>query len=437
MKRQINKELQKLKKTDKRKILLIRGARQIGKTYSIRKLGKEFDFFLEVNFEEEPDISSVFEKSLNPIGICEKLSIYYNIDIIPGKTLLFFDEIQSCLNAIRSLRFFHEKMPELHVVAAGSLIEFALSQIPSFGVGRIKSLFMYPMSFIEFLSASGEDRVVNLISSSSGPLDSVLHDKILEKLKIFQIIGGMPEVVNNYIDKKNLKRCQELIDVLITSLNDDFAKYNKKAPVILLKEVFHSIAMQAGMKFKYSNIESGENHKKCKLALDLLVQAGLAYKIFHTSARGVPLGAQINIKKFKVLMFDSGVYQRLQGLSLSDHIIADFQSIINKGNLAEIVAGLEIIRSWPSYSTPELYYWHRESRSSNAEIDYVISKNNTIIPIEVKAGTRGQMQSLHIFMKERNIKRGLRVSHENFADYEKISTLPLYAAGFIYNQFSI
>jgi len=247
----------------------------------------------------------------------------------------------------------------------------------------------------------------------------------------------MPEVVNNYIDKKNLKRCQELIDVLITSLNDDFAKYNKKAPVILLKEVFHSIAMQAGMKFKYSNIESGENHKKCKLALDLLVQAGLAYKIFHTSARGVPLGAQINIKKFKVLMFDSGVYQRLQGLSLSDHIIADFQSIINKGNLAEIVAGLEIIRSWPSYSTPELYYWHRESRSSNAEIDYVISKNNTIIPIEVKAGTRGQMKSLHIFMKERNIKRGLRVSHENFADYEKISTLPLYAAGFIYNQFSI
>ena len=428
MKRNTDKELLNWKMDENRKVLLVRGARQVGKTYAIRQLGETFDYFLEVNFEEEPDVFSFFDHSLNPHEICEKLEIYFNVRIASGRTLLFFDEIQACPNALKSLRFFYEKMPELHVIAAGSLLEFAISEIPSFGVGRIKPLFMYPMTFSEFLTASGRDRLNDLIeaSSSEKPVDSPVHEKILETLKIFQIIGGMPEVVKAYIKQKDLRSCQTVIDNLVTTIIDDFAKYKKRSPVIRLHEVFNSIVFQAGNKFKFSNVSQG-NTQAHKDALELLIKAGLAYKICHTSARGLPLAAQVNRKKFKILIFDTGIYQRILGLDLSEYIISDFASLINKGNLSEIFVGLELIANGSAYTHPEIYYWHREARSSNAEVDYVISHRNVIIPIEVKAGTKGQMQSLYVFLNDRNMEKGIRISHENFADYGKIKTIPIYA----------
>jgi hypothetical protein len=431
MKRTVDHELVQWKEEKKRKILLIRGARQVGKTYSVRTLGKSFDSFLEVNFEEHQQIMPFFVGSLNPIGICEKLSIYFGMDIVPGETLLFFDEIQACPNALRSLRFFYEKMQELHVIAAGSLLEFTVSEIPSFGVGRIRSLFMYPMTFGEYLSASGEDKSNRLIMSACPvrPIDPVIHEKILEKLKIFQITGGMPEVVKAYIKHRNFNECQMIIDDIVTTLIDDFAKYKKRLPVLRLQEVFTSIVHQAGNKFKFSNIPSTGGHKAYMAALDLLVMAGLAYKIHHTAARGLPLAAQINPKKFKVLVFDSGIFQRILGLDLSEQILNDFKLLINKGALSEISVGLELIAAFSPYSRPGLFYWHREARSSNAEIDYVLSRGSLILPLEVKAGTRGQMQSLHLFLRERDLEKGLRISHENFGTYDKIQTLPLYAAG--------
>ncbi len=429
MKRAIDAELLQWKKNKNRKILLVRGARQVGKTYSVRTLGKEFDYFLEINFEEDPKLASFFSGSLNPFEICEKLSIFSGVDIVPRKTLLFFDEIQACPNALKALRFFYEKMPDLHVVAAGSLLEFIISEIPSFGVGRIESLFMYPMTFSEYLTASGNEKLNKLIMSSSlnYPVDPVIHEKILEKVKIFQIIGGMPEVVKTYIKDYNFKSCQMVIDNLLTSLVDDFAKYKKRSPVVHLQEVFTSIVHQAGKKFKYSNIASSGSQRSFKNALELLIKAGLAYKVHHTSARGIPLAAQINHNKFKVIIFDSGIYQRILGLDLAKQMVSDFSTLINRGNLSEIFVGLELIAGFSPYSRPELFYWHREARSSNAEIDYLISRNTEIIPMEVKAGTKGQMQSLHLFLKERNLKKGLRISHENFAKYGKIQTVPIYA----------
>ncbi len=429
MKRLIDAELILWKEEKKRKVLLVRGARQVGKTYSIKKLGEKFDSFIEINFEEHPPIKSFFDKALNPNEICEKLSIYFGVNIIPEETLLFFDEIQACPNALRALRFFYEKMPDLHVAAAGSLIEFTISEIPSFGVGRIRTLFMYPMSFCEFLTATGEDRLNKLVmmSSPDNPVDPVIHEKILEKLKIFQITGGMPEVVKTYISEKNFSSCQLIIDEIITTLFDDFAKYKNKSPVLRLQEVFTSIVHQSGNKFKYANISSSGSHQGYKNALELLVKAGLAYKINHTAARGLPLAAQIDTKKFKVLILDSGIYQRILGLDLSEHILEPFNKLINKGDLSEIFTGLELIAAHSPYSRPTLFYWHREARSSNAEVDYVISRNTRIFPIEVKAGTRGQMQSLHLFLKERSLEKGLRVSHENFANYDKIITMPIYA----------
>ncbi len=436
MERAIDKELLKWKDEKKRKVLLVRGARQVGKTYSLRQLGQHFKYFAEVNFEEHPEISTFFERSLNPGPICEKLAIYLGTPIIPGETLLFFDEIQACADAIKSLRFFYERMPELHVAAAGSLLEFALEEIPSFGVGRLRNVFMYPMTFNEYLDALGEQNLKQLIarSSSANPVDPVIHDKILDRLKIFQIIGGMPEVVRTYIEERNLPKCQIVIDNILTTIIDDFAKYRRRVPVSRLQEVFNSIVHQSGGKFKYTNVANG-NTRPYKEALELLIKAGQTYKVCHTAARGVPLGGQIDEKRFKVLLFDTGVYQRVLGLDLSNYIVSDFGDLINKGNLSELFVGLELIAAGSPHLHPGLYYWHREARSSNAEIDYVVSGKGKIIPIEVKAGTRGQMQSLHIFLRERNLNRGIRLSHQNFSDYDKISTIPVYAASQIYNLF--
>ncbi|MCP5048323.1 MAG: ATP-binding protein [bacterium] len=321
-------------------------------------------------------------------------------------------------------------MPDLHVVAAGSLLEFALSEIPSFGVGRIHSLYMYPMTFYEYLQASGNDMLNKVISASSSnqPVDPVIHEKILDKIKIFLIIGGMPKVVATYINENDFHACQVEIDDIINSLIDDFAKYKEKVPALRLQETFYSIAQQAGNKFVYVKVGEGiESSKLYKEALGLLVKTGLAYKAYHTSARGIPLGAQVNLKRFKVIPYDTGIYQRLLGLNLSDYILTDFSSLVNRGGLAEIYVGLELLANRPPHMRPEIFYWHREARAGNAEVDYVTAMGPRILPIEVKAGTRGQMQSLHLFLTERNLDCGLRISHENFSQYDKIKTVPIYA----------
>jgi predicted AAA+ superfamily ATPase len=432
MKRDIDKTLQNWKSSANRKVLLLRGTRQIGKTFSIRNLGKTFDYFLEVNFEEEVPIKSFFTGSLNPSIIIEKLSAYFSIPIIEGKTLLFFDEIQACPNAIRALRFFYEKKPSLHVAAAGSLLEFTLSEIPSFGVGRLHSVFMYPLSFIEFLQALNQKSLIDLIESPNRiPIDPVFHNKLLDYLKTFLIIGGMPEVVKEYIGNKDLLKCNEIINDIVVSLKDDFAKYKNNAPVGRLTEVFNSIAYQSGSKFKYSNIESKSTHAVLKESLDLLVKAGLAYKIYHTAGTGIPLGAQIKTNKFKLIGFDTGIIFKILGLNMSNILVGDSVDLINKGSIAEIFAGIEIIKSMPSNNKAEIFYWHREKKGSNAEVDYVIQKNEQIIPIEVKSGSTGKMQSLRSFMLEKNNKSGLRLSLENFDSYGDIKVIPLYAAGTI------
>lgn len=435
MRRNIDKELLKWKKDPERKALLVRGARQVGKTYSVRKLGETFKYFLEINFEEIPDAKIFFERTRNPDELCEKLSIYFDTPIIPGETLLFLDEIQACTGALKSLRFFYEKMPRLHVAAAGSLLEFALEEIPSFGVGRITSIFMYPMNFSEYLIASGSENLAKLIDRSSpqNPIDPLIHRKTLDRLKIFLVIGGMPEVVAAYLKHKDIARCQKVLDDLVTSIVDDFVKYKKRAPVHKLKEVFYSTVHQTGSKFKYSNVSPPDGSTSgYKEALDLLIKSGIAYKIYHSSAQGLPLGAQINVKKFKILPLDTGLYQRILGLDLSEHIISDFSSLINRGHLSELFVGTELISHQSPFLHPQLYYWHREAKSSNAEIDYILSHRGRIFPIEVKAGTRGQMQSLHLFLSARNLSSGFRFSSENFSIYPKIRTIPLYAVSRIF-----
>ncbi len=245
--RKIDNELLEWKDEKGRKPLLIRGARQVGKSTAVEQLGKSFDHFLPINFESQRKVHKLFEGDLNPKEICNNLTLLLGTPIIPGKTLLFFDEVQACIPAISSLRFFYEQFPELHVVAAGSLLEFALAEIPSFGVGRIRSMFVYPFSFDEYLTAIEEKKLLNAKREAfaTTSLAEPIHQKLITHWKQFLMLGGMPEVVATYHQHRDFIMCGQVLDDLIVSLKTDFAKYKKKIPLMRISEVFDSVVRQS------------------------------------------------------------------------------------------------------------------------------------------------------------------------------------------------
>lgn len=429
MRRSVFNHLLVWKESSNRKVLLLRGARQVGKTFVVCELGKTFTHFLQINFEKEKDVARFFNRNLDPARICMELSAYSKIPIRENETLLFFDEIQACPKAIQSLRFFYEDMPGLHVIAAGSLLEFALAELPSFGVGRIRSLFMYPMSFTEFLLAHQRDQFVELISKASHnePMNPVFHEMLTDYYRKFQLTGGMPEVVRQVAENNSVLDGLNVLSDLALSIRDDFSKYHRRVPESRIREVFASIVEQAGAKFVYSNVVAKASHPQIKETLELLVMAGLAFPVYHTSANGFPLGAQMDLKKFKVIMYDTGIFQHILGLNIREYLVVEEMDMVNKGSLAEIYAGLELIKASSNLEKPQLFYWHRMERSSNAEVDYVIRQGSEIVPVEIKSGYSGKMQSMRLFMKEKNLNRGIRCSLENFGRDGNIEIVPLYA----------
>jgi len=434
--RLVDSNLIEWSKKKKHKPLLLRGARQIGKSSSVRKLAENFEYFVEVNFEKNTLAHSFFDFDLIPQEICTKISTSFKTPIIPGKTLLFFDEIQACPRAISALRFFYEDYPELHVIAAGSLLEFALEDLSSFGVGRISSMYMYPFSFQEFMLACGEERLWKEVCKSSPeePLFPAFHQKTLEIFKQFLVIGGMPAVVSEFIENRDFLSCQKVLSDLIDDLKVDFSKYKKRVPELRISKAFEAVVEQAGGKFNYSKVEP-YSIRQIKESIELLEKAGLIISIVHTPASGIPLGAQANYKKQKILLLDTGIFQRLLGLELSDILFSDDFSLVNKGFIAEQMVGLEFLKSVPYHERKQLYYWAREKPQSNAEVDYVIQKGEKIIPIEVKSGSSGKMQSMNIFLEEKQSEYGIRTSLENFSQYNKIKVYPLYAVGNIEKSF--
>jgi predicted AAA+ superfamily ATPase len=438
IKRQIEYYLSIWKHSPSRQVLLVRGARQVGKTFSIRQFAKSFASFIEVNFLETPEVAKFFTSgSLAPDEIIEKLEIYYGVSIESGESLLFFDEIQECKEALIALRFFQEKYPSLHVIAAGSLLEFALSEIPSFGVGRVDSIFMYPLSFEEFLGALGQQKIASAIRSASPfkILDPTLHTKATGLLRIYTIVGGLPAIVHSYQQTKDINLCMSKIDSILLGYEDDFAKYKTRINPLKLRETLRAAAQQAGRKFVYSHINSTSSTTGYDQSLELLRLAGLIYKVQRSSANGIPLGGEIDQKSFKTLLFDIGVYHRLLGLTISKILVDDEISFVNRGALAEVLCGTELIVHSPPTSRAALYYWSREQRGSNAEVDYLIQQNNEILPIEVKAGTKGKMQSLYLFLSEKKKTRGVRCSMENFSHFTSpqesalVEVVPLYGIG--------
>jgi len=430
--RNIDRYLNEWKDDAKHKPLLLRGARQVGKSSAIRNLGRSFEYFLEVNFERQPDIANLFTGTINPKDICTKLSALSGIPVVAGKTLLFFDEIQACLPAIASLRFFYEEYRELHVVAAGSLLEFALQEIPSFGVGRIRSLFLYPFSFDEFLHARGLEGLVEEKNNASAekPLPLPMHNKLTDLLRTFLLVGGMPESVSIWIEKNDYLQCRLVQNDILQTYADDFAKYKKRISPVILQQTLRSVAFQSGNKFVYSQVAGDAESAGIKEALELLTMAGIIVPVTHTAANGLPLGAEINPKFRKFLFMDTGLLERLLDLDMKAILLSSETDLVNKGSVSEVFAGLELLKNGSPYERRELYYWLRLQKGAQAEVDYVIfNQAEGILPVEVKAGTRGAMQSLYRFMELKKSKLGIRTSLENFGKTGLVNIYPLYAIG--------
>ncbi len=409
MVRNVLKTLDKWRISPRRRPLILRGARQVGKTWLARQLGKSFKTFIEINFENQPEFHKIFRENFGkPEELLKAISNYTEQKVVPGESLLLFDEIQECKEALVSLRYFYENLPKQHVIATGSLLEFALKEL-SFPVGRVEFLHVFPLSFQEFILARNKLGWIEAIQKKD-PIQTSLEDLLLNELRTYSLIGGMPEVIRTYIETEDLRECQEVQQILVANYMADFSKYASRAKVEHLKIIFENLPRFLGQKFKYSNVSEHYRARELSEALQLMKDAGLVYCVYHSSANGVPLGAQMNPKKFKVFFLDIGLCHRILGLQLKHLFVSEPKNIlVNRGGLAEQFVAQEIVSTTLKNSAPQLYYWHREEKSANAEIDFVIEKNGKVFPIEVKSGNSGSQKSLNVFLKEKGLLQGLRV----------------------------
>ncbi len=378
--------------------------------------------------------------------IVQKIAIYINVPIEEGKTLLFLDEIQECPEAIMALRFFKEDYPGLHVIAAGSLLEFTLQELPTFGVGRIHTLFMYPMTFDEFLNANNENGLISMKrqADSQHPLDAAFHEKLIEYFRIYLLVGGMPEAVLAWIKTHNFNQCSHIQEDIILTYEDDFSKYKKRVSPDLLRTTLHGICHQPGEKITFKQISADYRSSQIREAVRLLTLAGLVIPVIATSGNGIPLDAEANEKNMKILLLDSGLLLsvlQLEG-NLAQHLVelimtGSPQDLVNKGGLVEMVAGLELLRNKPCVQRQKMFYWEK-SGNSIAEIDYLDTFHLKVTPIEIKSGTQGGMKSLWQFMREKRLTEAIRCSFENFGEFtytdpqadnakRHITIIPLYA----------
>lgn len=428
-KRLIDNYLSEWASRDTHKPVLLRGARQVGKSTAVKELSKKFDSFVEINFEKQPKYKILFDDDLDVKRIVPQISAIYGTSIKPGQTLLFLDEIQECPRAIMALRFFKEDMPELHVIAAGSLLEFALKELPTFGVGRIHSMFMYPMTFDEFLEANGQQLLIETRNEASidNPLPEPIHNKLVDFLRTYMLVGGMPEAVKTWVEYHDYIRCQEIQDDIVVTYEDDFPKYKKNVDPTLLRRTLRSVAVQAGKKFVYTKVGLDYKTAEVKKAVELLTLAGILHPVTHTDANGLPLGSEEDKSYQKMLLLDTGLLLRLLNMSLGDVselttqiLTASATDLANKGPMAEMVVGLEMLHNMSPNIRHELYYWVRHAKNSQAEIDYIATYLQTVVPIEVKADTQGGMKSLWAFMRDKRLHYAIRCSMENFGKFDYV-----------------
>ncbi len=428
MRRDFFNKLLLWKASDMRKPLILRGARQVGKTYLLTEFAKEYDNHIFINFDEEPHFASFFAENLNPERIIKEFEIYFKQPILPGKTLIIFDEIQECPEALNSLKYFCEKKNEYHVASAGSLLGVKLSK--GFPVGKVNFLDLAPLSFFEFLDALGESSLRKLIEELEEPraISEIFHEKLIKLLKYYFVVGGMPEAVATYLKKENLEDVRVVQKEILDAYTLDFAKHAPEEEVMKIMAVWESIPRQLAKenkKFIFSAIRESARAKNYETAIQWLKDAGLLLKANLISTPKLPLDAYADKRAFKVFMLDVGLLGAMS--KLDPRVLLEGNQLFQefKGSLTENFVATEL----HDEHFDGLYYW---SSNGTAEIDFVISTEHLIFPLEVKAGISKQKKSLLIYEEKfshaENVPPVLsRTTLRNFAHEAKIINYPLYA----------
>lgn len=423
MKRNAIQELVAWKSSEDRKPMVLKGARQVGKTWLMKEFGQNYyDSYVYFNFDEEDELKSIFEANKNPQRIIELLSLIAGEKILPGKTLIIFDEIQECPEALNTLKYFKEKANEYHVIAAGSLLGTLLAQPKSYPVGMVNLLDIYPLTFDEFLEATDESLYAYYSSIQKGqPIEEIFHNRLLEAYNYYLIIGGMPECVSSWIAHKDPAKISQIQTELIEVYENDFSKHNGKVNSGRILMVFRSIVAQlakSNEKFMYGAVREGGRARDFEEAIERLVSAGMLNRVYNISKMEHPLAAFDKLDQFKLFVFDTGLLKHMAGIDNSAILLkADYQF---KGPLTENYV-LQQLRG--QFEVEPRYY-----SDKNSEIDFLIQYGTEIIPVEAKGGEDKSAPSFKKYIADRHPEYALRYSKRGYRKDGAITNLPLYLA---------
>ena len=412
MRRKAEARLRNWIESKSRKPLVIRGARQVGKSTLVRQFAAESGLILhEINLERYATLVDVFQ-TFDIERILEELEfIIQKGSILKSGGILFLDEIQAVPSAIQALRYFYEDHPGLPVVAAGSLLETVLSKHAlSMPVGRIEYLFLHPMTFEEVLEAHGQNDLMKLLQEydSSREFPETAHDRLLELQRKYFVVGGMPEAVGRFIKTNSFEEVCEVQAAILNTYRDDFSKYSTQASILRLHRIMEYVPGAVGEKLKFAGIDRNGQARELKKALDMLVQAKLIHLAYHSDAMGIPLKAGINWKVCKPFFLDCGLMNFVCGIRNVSRERLTHRKFVNEGKIAEQFVAQHLIVAEKPYIRPELFYWLREAKFGNAEVDFLLQFGERIVPIEVKAGKSGTLKSLHQFVLRRSSRKTVR-----------------------------
>lgn len=429
MKRDAMQQLYDWKEKEVRKPLIVRGARQVGKTWLMKEFAASaYKQFAYINFEDNEVMKDVFQKDFDIERILMAIQLVTGV-VVDVETLIIFDEIQEAPRGLTALKYFQEKAPQYHVIAAGSLLGIAMHRNDSFPVGKVDFIDLYSLSFSEFLAAIGQESFASLLEKKDWSLIATFRSKFVDFLKQYYFVGGMPEVVNAFVERKDYAVVRQLQQNILDSYDRDFSKHAPIAEVPRIRMVWRSVPSQLAKenrKFIYGVVKEGARAKDFELAIEWLIDAGLIYKINRVKKSGIPLSAYEDFSAFKLFMLDTGLLGAMSGLpaqALLDGsaLFSDF-----KGAITEQY----VLQQLKSKKGLNIYYW--SSDSSRGELDFLLQRDMDIIPVEVKAEENLQSKSLRVFVEKNTGLHGIRFSMSNYREQEWMTNYPLYSVGYVF-----
>lgn len=428
MKRDLLEKLIEWKESARRKPLVLEGARQTGKTYLLKEIFGQsyYENVVYLNLQNSlPEVAEAFQETLDPKRLLAKLELLLGIDIKPGKTLVFFDEVQEAPRVLESLKYFYEEAPEYHVVAAGSLLGVFLHQETSFPVGKVDMLRLEPMSFREFVEAKGEGRIVDYLSEK--PEDEIFKTVLVDLFREYLFVGGMPEVVKSWVEEQDVARVDEIQERILLSYQSDLSKHpNDDTLAVRIRQVFDSLPSQfakSNDKFVYGVVKEGARAREYEMAIEWLVNAGLARRVFKVK-RGdeLPLKAYVDRNAFKLYFLDMGLFRKLADVPSS--VVLQKDAIFDQFNglMAEQFV-LQELRAGGLGGRQEMFYWANEA---TAEVDFVTQVGKKIVPIEVKSGENVKAKSLQVYRENYKPELAVRFSMKGLKMDNGLLNIPLY-----------